>query len=49
MPVLDADGALIAVLDVDSTEPAAFDAEDAQGLETILRRGVRGLGAPPWP
>ena len=37
VPVLDAAGALIAVLDVDSTHPAAFDAEDAHGLETILR------------
>ncbi len=38
VPVLDASGALIAVLDVDSTQPAAFDAEDARGLETILRQ-----------
>ena len=38
VPVLDATGALIAVLDVDSARPAAFDAEDARGLETILRQ-----------
>jgi GAF domain-containing protein len=37
VPVIDATGALIAVFDVDSTEPAAFDAVDAAGLETILR------------
>ena len=38
LPVLDAEGALIAVLDVDSTRPAAFDADDALGLEAILRQ-----------
>jgi GAF domain-containing protein len=37
VPVFDASGALIAVFDVDSTEPAAFDAVDAEGLERILR------------
>jgi GAF domain-containing protein len=36
VPVLGPDGALIAVLDVDAETPAAFDAVDAQGLETIL-------------
>jgi len=36
-PVLDAKGDLIAVFDVDSETPAAFDAVDAQGIETILR------------
>jgi GAF domain-containing protein len=35
-PVFDAHGRLIAVLDVDSDRPAAFDAVDAAGLETIL-------------
>ena len=38
VPVLDAAGALIAVLDVDSTERAAFDSDDATGLEAIVRR-----------
>jgi L-methionine (R)-S-oxide reductase len=38
VPVMDARGDLIAVLDVDSTDPAAFDQDDAVGLETILRR-----------
>jgi L-methionine (R)-S-oxide reductase len=37
VPVLDRAGALIAVLDVDSAEPAAFDADDAAGLEAIVR------------
>ncbi len=37
-PVFDAAGALIAVLDVDSAEPAAFDDTDARGLEEIVRR-----------
>lgn len=37
VPVLDARGALIAVLDVDSDRPAAFDAVDARWLETILK------------
>lgn len=36
VPVFDADGRLIAIFDVDSTEPAAFDAVDAEGLEHIL-------------
>jgi L-methionine (R)-S-oxide reductase len=36
LPVHNASGALIAVFDVDSTEPNAFDAEDARGLEAVL-------------
>jgi GAF domain-containing protein len=36
VPVLDGAGRLIAVLDVDSTEFAAFDATDAEWLERIL-------------
>ncbi len=36
VPVFDGGGALIAVLDVDSDRPAAFDEIDAEGLETIL-------------
>lgn len=35
VPVLDASGALAAVLDVDSTSFDAFDAEDQAGLEAI--------------
>ena len=36
VPVLGPAGELIAVLDVDSIEHAAFDAEDAAGLEAIV-------------
>lgn len=35
VPVRDADGQLAAVLDIDSTELGAFDAEDQAGLEAI--------------
>jgi L-methionine (R)-S-oxide reductase len=35
VPVFDAAGALVAVLDVDSTEFSAFDEIDAKGLEAI--------------
>jgi GAF domain-containing protein len=35
VPVFDANGALAAVLDVDSTQFDAFDAEDQTGLEAI--------------
>ena len=37
IPVFDAKGELIAVLDVDSTEVANFDQEDKVGLEAIVR------------
>ena len=37
VPVFDAAGELIAVFDVDSTEPAAFDEVDAAWLERILK------------
>ena len=36
VPVFGPDGALIAVLDVDSDQPAAFDEVDARWLERIL-------------
>jgi L-methionine (R)-S-oxide reductase len=36
VPVFDATGELIAVFDVDATEPAAFDEIDAEWLERIL-------------
>ncbi|CAN1550412.1 COG1956 GAF domain-containing protein [Caulobacteraceae bacterium] len=42
VPVFDASGALAAVLDVDSTELAAFDEEDQAGLEAICRILLRG-------
>lgn len=37
VPVFDGAGRLIAVFDVDATEPAAFDQVDAAWLETILK------------
>lgn len=37
VPVLDGDGELIAVLDIDSDRPAAFSEEDREGLESLLR------------
>ena len=36
VPVFDAAGELIAVLDVDSDSPAAFDAGDAAALESLM-------------
>ena len=36
LPVFDKDGALIAVFDIDSNQPAAFDEEDSAGLAAIL-------------
>jgi GAF domain-containing protein len=36
VPVVDRDGALIAVFDVDSERPAAFDDADREGLERIM-------------
>ncbi|MEQ8255949.1 MAG: GAF domain-containing protein [Roseovarius confluentis] len=37
LPVLDGQGRLLAVLDIDSDQPAAFDAADADGLGAILQ------------
>lgn len=37
VPVHDRTGALIAVLDIDSDAPAAFDAADARALEALMR------------
>jgi GAF domain-containing protein len=37
VPVFDAQGRLAAVLDVDSEQPAAFDADDQAGLEAIMK------------
>lgn len=42
VPVFDADGALIAVFDVDSDRPAAFDETDAGWLENILKATFGG-------
>lgn len=38
VPVFDAGGALIAVLDVDATRIGAFDAVDAEALERLMAR-----------
>jgi GAF domain-containing protein len=38
VPVFDASGALIAVLDVDSTDFAAFDQTDAEALERLMAK-----------
>lgn len=37
VPLFGANGEVVAVLDVDSHEPAAFDETDRQGLERIVR------------
>lgn len=44
VPVFDQDGSLVAVLDLDSHEPAAFDEIDQEGLERVaelLRPALR--------
>jgi GAF domain-containing protein len=46
VPVLDPLGQLIAVFDVDSSQPAAFDAVDQAGLEHIL---AETFAAPDTP
>ncbi|MEP6999949.1 MAG: GAF domain-containing protein [bacterium] len=35
VPVMDANGTLIAVLDIDASTPGAFDGEDQRGLESL--------------
>jgi GAF domain-containing protein len=42
LPVWDRSGALIAVFDIDSDQPAAFTEEDAAGLSTILAMVFQG-------
>jgi GAF domain-containing protein len=37
VPVLDSSHALIAVLDVDSSQPGAFDEQDREGLERLVQ------------
>ena len=44
VPVFDAAGALIAVLDLDSPAYAAFDEADAAGLEAIVQAAFAGSG-----
>jgi GAF domain-containing protein len=43
VPVIDSDGRLIAVFDVDSEEKAMFDEIDAQRLEAILKNAFGDL------
>lgn len=45
VPVLDAGGALIAVLDVDSERVGAFDDEDRRGIERLVARFARAGAA----
>lgn len=42
LPVRDRSGALIAVLDIDSDRPAAFDDRDVEGLTRLLRQTFGG-------
>lgn len=42
LPVRDADGALLGVLDIDSDRIAAFDRTDADGLTKLLRQTFGG-------
>ena len=44
VPVYGADDSLVAVLDVDSRQPAAFDEADRAGLERVADRLRRHLG-----
>lgn len=43
VPLVDADGALLGVFDLDSPLPARFAVEDQQGLEAIARAYVESL------
>lgn len=42
LPVTNADGELLAVLDIDSDQPAAFDQTDSDGLSAILQQVFGG-------
>lgn len=46
VPVVAPDGELVAVLDLDSHQPAAFTAEDVAGLEAIAERVGRAWATP---
>lgn len=46
VPLRDADGKVLAVLDIDSPEPARFDEKDQKGLERLARtleQAMKGL------
>lgn len=49
LPVHDGDGRLMAVLDIDSDRPAAFDQADRDGLSRILRAVFGRLSSAPRP
>lgn len=38
IPIFDGEGGLVAVLDIDSHEPASFDENDREGLERVAQR-----------
>ncbi len=44
IPIYDPRGELVAVLDLDSHQPAAFDDDDREGLERIAERLRASLG-----
>lgn len=44
LPVMDGAGRLIAVFDIDSDQPAAFTAQDAQAMSSILSTVFRAVG-----
>lgn len=44
VPLIDAHGRLLGVLDLDSPEPSRFGAADAAGLEALAARYVAALG-----
>jgi len=44
IPIFDPRGELVAVLDVDSHQPAAFDEIDREGLERVAERLRASLG-----
>jgi GAF domain-containing protein len=46
VPVVDAEGALIAVLDIDSAVPSAFGEEDRAGLEALVAWFARAPYVP---
>jgi len=46
VPVLTSTGELVAVLDVDSHQPAAFTEDDVAGLEAVAERVGRSFAAP---
>jgi len=48
VPVLSADGELLAVLDIDSAQPDAFDEEDRVGLERLVEWFARHPASDPF-